>query len=173
MNPSSSQPDKSTFTATHAQKVLELDKVLALLHQQCACELGRGLVAALEPVHERAKVLLRLQETSQAGSFLRSGKTPVFGGMSDLKQLLALAHKGFLLDPSQIGKVGRFVEGARRLSESLREADPQTHSRIFQLSKDIISLPILEKAIFNAIDINNDAIRDNASVRLLKARRAI
>lgn len=173
MNPRTSQPDKSTFIASHSQKVLELDKVLALLELQCACELGRALVTSLEPIHERLKVLLRLQETSQTVTFLRSGKTPIFGGISDLKSALALAHKGFLLEPSQIGKVGRFVEGARRLSESLREADPQTHSRIFQLSKDIITLPILEKSIFNAIDINNDAIRDNASVRLLKARRAI
>jgi hypothetical protein len=53
MNPRTSQSDKSTFTAAHAQKVLELDKVLALLEQQCACELGRDLVAALEPIHER------------------------------------------------------------------------------------------------------------------------
>lgn len=165
--------DKSTFDPSHARKVLELDKVLALLEQQCASELGRALVAALEPVHERSKVLLRLRETSQTAAFLRSGKTPVFGGICDLKSILALSHKGFLLEPSQIGKVGRFVEGARRLGESLREADPQTHSRIFQLSKDIITLQVLEKAIFNAIDINNDAIRDNASVRLLKARRAI
>ncbi|MEO6907538.1 MAG: endonuclease MutS2, partial [Abditibacteriaceae bacterium] len=173
MNSRASQPNESTFTATHAQKVLELDKLLSLLEQQCACELGRALVAVLEPIHERSKVLLRLQETSQCCAFLRSGTSLVFGGISDLKSVLALAHKGFLLDPSQIGKVGRFVEGARRLSESLREADPQTQSRIFQLSKDIITLPILEKAIFNAIDINNDAVRDNASVRLLKARRAI
>jgi len=173
MNSRSIESGQSTFIAAHAQKVLELDKVLALLEQQCACELGRALVAALEPIHERPKVLLRLQETSQTSAFLRSGKTPVFGGICDLKSILALSHKGFLLEPSQIGKVGRFVEGARRLSESLREADPQTHSRIFQLSKDIITLPILEKSIFNAIDINNDAIRDNASVRLLKARRAI
>ena len=117
MNSHSTQPDKSTFTTTHAQKVLELDKVLALLEQQCACELGRGLVAELEPSPDHAKVLLRLQETTQTCAFLRSGKAPVFGGIGDIKPVLNLASKGFLLDAAQIGKVGRFVEGARRLAE--------------------------------------------------------
>jgi len=164
---------KSTFIASHARRVLELDRVLASLHRQCASELGQSLVDGLEPLHERAKVLLRLQETSETRHFLNTGHAPVFAGMVDLREVQALSAKGFLLEAAQLGRVARFVEGARRLRESLAPLTPEQHPRLWQLSRGIIVLRDLEKVLFNAVDVNNDVIRDNASVRLLKARRSI
>jgi DNA mismatch repair protein MutS2 len=164
-------------TSARVAELLELPKVLAQLEAQCACELGRALVRDVTPSSRHDEVLVRLEETSQARAFLASGKSAPFGGITDVKRLVKNASIGAMLEARELSAVGKFAAGARRLKESIEsvfheESSPE-YSILLRHAARITPQPELEKSIAAAIDESSEEVKDNASLRLLKARRGI
>ena len=152
-------------------QLLELPKILAQLETYCACELGRARVQALSPSSDASRVLSRLDETSQARKFFEAGKTPPFGGISDVARFLKSAAIGSVLGAEELNAVGKFASGARRLKEAIASAPPEEYSVLHGHAARIETHEALEKTIFGAIDENTGEVKDSASTRLLKARR--
>lgn len=150
---------------------LELPKVLLRLASNCACELGRAQVQALEPVTEPGVVRARLAETSEARHFVDAVRFPPFGGLTDVYAEIKAAAIGSLLDAGQLLAVGRAAEGARRLAETILAADEE-YPLLQGLASHIVPRKDLEKAVDSAIDDVGE-IKDDASLDLLKARRNI
>ena len=116
---------------------------------------------------------MRLEETSQARAFFEAGKTPPFGGISDIRRFLKNAAIGSMLEAKELNAVGKFAAGARRLKESIEGTPEQEYAVLHRHISRITAEPQLEKAIRDAIDDTSEEIKDNASVRLLKARRSL
>jgi DNA mismatch repair protein MutS2 len=159
--------------SARALQLLELPKVLAQLESHCACELGRTRLRAVSPSSNADRVRARLEETSQARAFYEAGKTPPFGGISDVKRLVKNAAVGSVLEATELGAIGKFAAGARRLKETIESASPEEYSVLHSHAARIETQEPLEKAIFDAIDQSSDEIKDSASIRLLKARRSL
>ena len=158
---------------TRTLRLLELEKIAARLENSCACALGRARVRALRPTTDDGEARRRLAETSEARRVLDDGKNPPFGGITDISHSVKNAAVGAMLDAASLLSVAQFAGGARRLRESIastrREDFPILHSSATQ----IVPRPDLEKAIFDAIDESTRDIKDDASLDLLRARRAM
>lgn len=153
-------------------RLLDLDKILARLEEACASGPGRALVQALTPSNDIAEVRSRLAHTSQARSFADEWKAPAFGGLSDLRPALQSAAIGSVLDASQLLGIARLAAGTRRLKEHLTRAPRDSFPLLQADAAWIVTQPHLEKAIFDAIDDDTGEIKDDASLELLRARRA-
>ncbi|HEX8463223.1 MAG TPA: endonuclease MutS2 [Abditibacterium sp.] len=154
---------------------LELPKVLARLEAKCSCDLGRARVRALRPTNQIEEARQALKLTSQATLFVQKVRFPPFGGLSDVTESLKIASIGAILDPQPLLAVGRAVEGARRLRETLFSVSDEISNQfdaLFDIAERITPRKDVEKAISEAIDDNGE-IKDDASLDLLKARRNI
>jgi DNA mismatch repair protein MutS2 len=162
-----------------ALELLELPKILAQLEAQCACELGRARVRKLAPSVNAGEVTRRLNETTQAKTFLDAGKIATFGGISDVARFLKNAQIGAMLEASDLAAVGKFLAGSRALKNSIENAarESEESEREYSLLRHhanrIEAQTALEKSIADAIDFENESVKDSASLRLLKARRGM
>ncbi|MBW3637699.1 MAG: endonuclease MutS2, partial [Armatimonadetes bacterium] len=154
---------------------LELPKVLARLESLCASELGRARVRQIVPSSENETAHEALALTSEAKTFVQKVRFPPFGGLSDVAESLKIASVGAVLDPQPLLAVGRAIEGARRLRETLFSSSDEiadNFERLFDIAERITPRKDLEKAIYDAVDDNGE-IKDDASLDLLRARRNI
>jgi DNA mismatch repair protein MutS2 len=104
---------------------------------------------------------------------LASGKLAPFGGISDVARLVKNASIGASLEARDLAAVGRFAAGARRLKASIADVSSEEYSILHSHAARIVVQPTLENSIFGAIDESSEEVKDNASLRLLKARRGI
>ncbi len=152
-------------------RLLELDKVHIRLEAQAASVPGRARIAALEPTSRPDEVRRRLAETTEARRFLDSGAQPIFGGVRDVSDSLQRAAIRAVLEAEELLQVAQLSHAAARLRDLIlaREAEdfPILHARVVWL----VPQPNIEKAIFSAIDETSSELKDDASLRLLKARR--
>ncbi len=152
-------------------RLLELDKVLARLEAQAASVPGRARIAALEPTSRPDEARRRLAETTEARRFLDSGAQPIFGGVRDISEHLQRASIHSVLEAEELLQVAQLAHSAARLRDLIlhREAEdfPILHARVAWLQPQ----PQIEKAILSAIDETSGELKDDASIRLLKARR--
>lgn len=153
-------------------RLLDLDKILARLDEACASGPGRALVRALAPSKDVSEVRGRLAQTSQARRFAEEWKTPAFGGLSDQGAALQSASIGAMLEAGQLIAVARLAAGTRRLKEHLARAPRDAFPLLQADAAWIVAHPGLEKAVFDAIDDDTGEIKDDASLELLRARRA-
>lgn len=154
-------------------RLLELDKILARLESAAACDLGRSRVRALRPETAPALARRRQAETSEARLFVQTYRYPPFGGVSDIGAHLQRANIGALLEPPDLLAVGRFAGGVRRLHETITGAEQELFPLLRSYAEGILPQPPVEKAIADAIDEASGEVKDDASLRLLKARRTI
>lgn len=159
---------------SRALERLELPKVLTRLQANCASELGRALVRELAPVSKGAGVRARLRETSEARRFTETVRFPPFAGLTDVADDLRAAEIGSLLEPSRLLAIGRAAEAIRRLRETIRTSEDAEarYPILHELAEVMVPRPDIEKAVFDAIDDAGE-IKDDASLDLLRARRAI
>lgn len=154
---------------------LELPKVLSRLESLCACELGRARARKLAPSNQNEIARAGLNLTSQAKLFVQKSRFPPFGGLSDVSEPLKVASIGAILESQTLLLVGRSIEGARRLRETLFSVSDEiadNFDELFDIAERITPRKDLEKAITEAIDDNGE-IKDDASLDLLRARRNI
>ncbi|PQV64687.1 DNA mismatch repair protein MutS2 [Abditibacterium utsteinense] len=173
---SSASTSNSDFTyQTRTTERLELPKVLSRLESLCACELGRARARKLSPSNQNEIARAALNLTSQAKIFVQKSRFPPFGGLSDVSESLKVASIGATLESKTLLSVGRAIEGARRLRETLFSVSDEIADNfddLFDIAERIVPRKDLEKAITEAIDDNGE-IKDDASLDLLRARRNI
>jgi DNA mismatch repair protein MutS2 len=91
--------------------------------------------------------------------------------VSDILNHLQRARIGAILEAPDLLAVMRFVSGTRRLREALLQSPAEEFPFLHCCAEAITPQPVLEKAIGAAIDEVSGDIRDDASLKLLKARR--
>ncbi len=164
---------KKSIAAPRTQRLLELPAILARLENAAACALGRARAQALAPLNDAAKIRRALQETSQARRFLDAEHSAPFGGLTDIALQLKRASIGALLEPNELIEVLRFAAGARRLKAAIEAIKEAEYSRLHKIAGQIAPRPDLERAINDAIDEGAGQVKDDASLELLRARKAI
>ncbi len=149
---------------------LELPKIFKRLLENCACDLGRGVVRGLLPETAHDEVRARLALTTEARHFTEAIRFPPLGGLTDVRAEVKAASIGSTLEAAQLLAVGRAASGARRLRETLVSAAEGRYPLLDDLAMDIMPRPDVERAVDGAIDDAGE-IKDDASPALLKARR--
>jgi DNA mismatch repair protein MutS2 len=156
---------------TRTLRLLELDKVLARLEGQAASDLGRARITALKPSSRPEEARVRLAETTEARRFLDSGAQPIFGGVRDVSQLLQRAAIHAVLEAEELLQVAQLAHAAARLRELILGRSPEEFPLLRARVEWLVPQPAIEKAILSAIDESSGELKDDASLRLLKARR--
>jgi DNA mismatch repair protein MutS2 len=102
-------------------RVLEYEKVRAMLVERAATNIGKEISAELEPVADFREVKERQAETNEARAILRSGKSVPLGGIHDVRKALERAMRGAMLEPEQFLDIADTIHGGRRLKKFLLE----------------------------------------------------
>jgi DNA mismatch repair protein MutS2 len=157
-----------------ARRVLEYDKVLALLTEHATSRAGKLRCTTLRPVAEVEEVRLALQETSEAAAVLLHVGNAPFGPIYEVAEAVKLAQIGGCLTPKQLIEIGDGLRTARIMKKYLLQQaeSEQRYPKLFALAVQLTSVQALEKSIGDCI-VNENEIADHASPELHKIRRSI
>ena len=154
-----------------AYRVLEFDRILAMLEEECVSEFGAEYARALEPSVYRLEVVTAQQETAEAVSYiLMSGSSPVHS-FDDIRQALDKARLGSALTPAELLAVARTLSASRGLNRQLLNA-LTPDKRLYGYAVGLASYREVEEEIRRCI-LGEEEIADTASHDLARIRRAI
>jgi MutS2 family protein len=157
-----------------ALKVLEYDKIIKMLSERTASELGRSISEALEPVPDAQEVKYRLKETSDAAAYLWRKGEPPFGGVHDIRPSLKRIEVGATLSAAELLRIGDMLRCCRVLKKYLTGDVPSEWegNTAQELGRQIVLANDVEETISRAI-VSEEEISDYASPALASIRRSI
>ena len=152
-------------------KILEFDKIRALLSECAPTEGAKQLAARLVPSDDGVEVARRLARTTDARRLGDVKGMPPFGSVKDVSDSCERAVKGAMLNTRELLEIARLLRSSRMLLDYSRA------NRTFETSLDVIFerlLPnrTLEERITRSI-LSEDMIADEASPALADIRRKI
>lgn len=151
---------------------LELDTVKEQMIQYCSFSLGRKMLEERRPSDSKLIIKrdhARIQEALAAS--VHYGPMP-FGGIQDLRTILANAEKGMTLTPAELLNVAKLIQGLKSIVAYEKELSEIDHPEL----KDLVgSLIIHEQLVKQLSRCLNDygEIKDNASHELETIRRSL
>ena len=155
---------EKTFTT------LEYDKILSILKQHLACEVGHEFAEKLRPVTSLKEAETLQEQTWEAESiYTRTGRTPV-SGFPDVRELVGRMHASLFLSTRELLAIAQAMRAAREAKEILQTGDE--NSLLCNLANRLTSHRSVEEEIARCI-LGEDEISDNASPELSRIRRQI
>ncbi|MXY88370.1 MAG: endonuclease MutS2 [Dehalococcoidia bacterium] len=155
----------------HTLRVLEFDKVRAMLASETAFSLGRERALALEPERDHEAVLALQADTAEMTRIEQMGLDVPLGGMRDLRPLIHSATIGQAIEPTDLQEAAGALDTAwraRQLTERLAEQAP----RIAAVAEVIADFRPFIAEVRKAITPRGD-VADDASVELAAVRREL
>jgi len=152
-------------------RILELDKILAMLAECCGCENSRQLALSIRPTDDYKTALERMRSTGDAYELAIKYGTPSVYGIKDVTENVRRAQVGSSLSLKElleIGQVLKTVRGAVEYHESCENLETVLDELFSSLSPD----PALESLIFDSI-LSEEELADTASSELRDIRRKI
>ena len=155
---------EKTFTT------LEYDKILSILKQHLASEVGHEFAEKLRPVTSLKEAEALQEQTWEAESiYTRTGRTPV-SGFPDVRELVGRMHASLFLSTRELLAIAQAMRAAREAKEVLQNGDE--NSLLCNLANRLTSHRSVEEEIARCI-LGEDEISDNASPELGRIRRQI
>lgn len=154
-----------------ALKTLEYAKIIRRLTESASTQRGRELAEGLQPSADRAVVMRELDLTADAVIVLRQAPGVPFGGICDLRQVIARARVGGGLSGEELLAVASTLR-ATRLMKNFFSDLPYPVEGLKDWIAALVVLRNTEFAIEKAID-DNGMVRDEASNKLEQIRREI
>ncbi len=153
---------------TRAAKLLEFDKVLAVIAAGAATEGAKERIAQLTPSDDIVIVLRTQAETRDAKQMILKKSAPPFGRAKDILPAVERAEKGASLTPRELLDIASLL---RSVSAILKYAGKISESgALEQYLMALTENNFLERKISSAI-IAEDMIADDASDNLYRIRR--
>ena len=153
---------------TRAAKLLEFDKVWAVIAAGAATEGAKERIAQLTPSDDIVIVLRTQAETRDAKQMILKKSAPPFGRAKDILPAVERAEKGASLTPRELLDIASLL---RSVSAILKYAGKISESgALEQYLTALTENNFLERKISSAI-IAEDMIADDASDNLYRIRR--
>ena len=160
------------YNLSRCNKVLELDKVLALLAAETGLSDAAELARELTPSYDVEEVKVLLAETRDAHSLMARFGAPSFGGAPNVNSALARAKAGGVLSPSELLQIGETLRVIRAVYDWRRSSDSSTDTALDHYFESLVPNKFFEEKIFLCIK-NDEELSDNASPALFDIRRKI
>jgi DNA mismatch repair protein MutS2 len=155
----------------HTLRVLEYDKITAMLAERAACALGAERARELAPSPVHAFVRERQQETAEARLLTAQHGPLPLGGIHDIRPFLVRAEVSQSLSPSELLDLASTLIGGSRLKGFLlRQAEKAP--LLADRAKAIEEFPQLVADIQTCIGKSGDVL-DSASPALASVRSRI
>ncbi|RCW50492.1 MULTISPECIES: endonuclease MutS2 [unclassified Halanaerobium] len=164
----------------HTLKVLEYRKIIDMIADRSATNIGKEIIKKLEPVSNRSYIEKKQREiTAVKGLISEYGNLP-FSGTRDIRDEIKKSVKGVTLSTSQIVDVRStlrgFSEMKKHFSNIESELDPRLIEKEYGIIYDFIeplrTIPQLEREIDRCINDYGE-VDDNASSALKSFRDKI
>ena len=152
-------------------KALELDKILAMVAEECSSQDGAQLARELEPVHTAAEAQWLLGETDAAFVAMAKYGAPSFYGMKNVTNPLRRAQAGGGLGLRELLDIGATLRTIRGLTQWWGKSGNVT-TALTPRFEVLAPNKYLEEKIFTCI-VNEEEVADNASPALASIRRKI
>jgi len=152
-------------------KVLEFDRIRALLLQQVGSALGRERLEGLHPLVEPQAVRLALARTGEGVALLKAVGRQPYHDLLDPREALAGARvRGSHLEPRALADVASLVEGGVEIAR--RVARVEATPGLARLASEVRDTSPVAVAIRRAL-LPTGEVADDASPRLAELRRAL
>lgn len=151
-------------------RLLELDKILAMLRQACATPMGEALASDQKPQPDPDRVADLQAQTAEAVALLNR-ETPPLSGLADIRPETVRAGKGGVLDPQQLHRVGMFIAASNRLKKHIVRHGIQD-GFLWLAAQGLVELAGLARELALAVD-NDGNVLDTASAELRSIRRRL
>lgn len=149
---------------------LEYDKILSILKQHLASEVGSEFAEKLRPVTALKEAEVLQEQTWEAESiYTRTGRTPV-SGFPDVRDMVGRMHASLFLSTRELLAIAQAMRAAREAKEVLQNGDE--NSLLCNLANRLTSHRSVEEEVSRCI-LGEDEISDNASPELSRIRRQI
>ena len=104
-------------------KTLEYDKILAMVSEHLASDIGREYLALVRPASTLDEAARLMQQTDEAyGFYRRNGRTPV-ESFPDIRETLRKAHAAYALSAGDLLSIARCLAASRSAREALSDDD--------------------------------------------------
>jgi DNA mismatch repair protein MutS2 len=147
---------------------LEYDKILSILKQHLASDVGHEFAEKLRPVTARKEAEILQEQTLEAESiYTRTGRTPV-SGFPDVRELVGRMHASLFLSTRELLAIAQAMRASREAKEVLQAGED--NSLLCNLANRLSSHRSVEEEISRCIP-GEDEISDNTSPELSRIRR--
>ena len=154
-------------------RVLEFDRIVAMLAQQTVSSMGKEIAEKLKPSVDEITVETYLAETSEAESVITAiGSSPLYY-FPDIRNTLRRAEIGATLSIVEILDVGKVLGSCKRIKHEL---EGKKYIESCHVIPEILSGIRLHDALSKEIDRcieSEERLADNASAMLSNIRRQI
>ncbi|HWQ98446.1 MAG TPA: endonuclease MutS2 [Clostridia bacterium] len=149
---------------------LEYDKILSIIKQHLASEVGLEFAEKLRPVTSLKEAETLQEQTWEAESiYTRTGRTPI-SGFPDVRDMVGRMHASLFLSTRELMSIAQAMRAAREAKEILQNGDE--NSILCNLANRLTSHRSIEEEVARCI-LGEDEISDNASPELSRIRRQI
>ena len=147
---------------------LEYDKILSILKQHLACEVGQEYAEKMH-LAESLKDAETLQEqTAEAETiYTRTGRTPV-SGFPDVRDLVGRMHAALFLSTRELLAIAQAMRASREAKDVLQSGNAE--GLLCNMANHLTSHRSIEEEVARCI-LAEDEISDNASSELSRIRR--
>src|SRR5690625_979032 len=114
-------------------RVLEFDKIVALLMDEAETTVGRQLIKEIKPRTDINEVALLQEETDEAVHILRLNKVPPFSYITDVSPYIRQCELGSVLRPEDCLDVAQVLYCSRNLYKFIINMEVQ-----FPLLKEVV-----------------------------------
>ncbi|MFN0148870.1 MAG: endonuclease MutS2 [Dehalococcoidia bacterium] len=155
----------------HTLRVLEFEKVLALLAAETSFSVGRELALQVRPVTAFAEVVRLQTETAEVRLLDQQGIDIPFAGAKDIRPLIRSAAIGQLLDPTDLLDAAQTLRTAWRAKAVIERVRMRIPS-LGLVADGVCDFRRFSDAVDEAITPRAE-VADSASVELAATRREL
>ncbi len=150
--------------------ILEYHKVLRKVEANCGSFVAQELVQNLKPTHNADQAALWIRETSEARQFLAESEGNLVGGVFDIRDFLADAQRGKILQPADVQDIKATLLTARDVARVFNRS-AENYPSLATIAARIPTLTDTIQKITEIIDEKGE-IKDSASPQLASIRKA-
>ena len=151
-------------------KILEYEKITAMLAEQASSALGKEKARKLCPSSDYEEVSQWQDETGEALR-VSSFAAPPLGGIRDIRHILKKAGKGAVLELEELQNVMSIMYAMRTVKYFFRDLEIEA-PLLKEWARGLEILGQLERNLNNVIDEHGN-MREDASVELRRIRREL
>jgi DNA mismatch repair protein MutS2 len=147
---------------------LEFDKILSILQQHLASEVGMEYAGKLRPAINLKEAETLQEQTAEAEAiYTRTGRTPV-SGFPDVRELAGRMHAALFLSARELLAIASAMRASREAKDVLQAGEAE--KLLCNMANQLTSHRSAEEEIARCIPAE-DEISDNASPELSRIRR--
>lgn len=147
---------------------LEFDKILNILKQHLASEVGQEYADKLRPAVNKKDAETLQEQTAEAEAvYTRTGRTPI-NGFPDVRELVGRMHAALFLSARELLAVAAAMRASREAKDVLQSGEAE--GLLCNMANRLTSHRSAEEEIARCIPAE-DEISDNASSELSRIRR--